>query len=275
MNVLFRLVKTLAVVLAFLIIGGVAMLTVNAGIIASWMTADWSEKESSYAELDDLENIGNVDQLSELIVETKSVSLRIELGEKFRVATNNERVKAEWYGGKLEIREQAFNLLEDEVETELLVVLPVKTRLKKLWVETGASRTKLECLMAEQMSLKMGAGRTELKELRILEKGQVSGGAGYLSIEGGTINNLDLDFGVGEVVLSSVTLRGENDLDMKMGKLEMQFSDELSNYELKPKDSVGKILLNGEQLAKEESTGSGKNLVGIGGGVGLVEVRTE
>lgn len=275
MNSVFRIVKTLAVILAFLIIGSVVMLTVNAGILASWMTADWSEREWVYAELEDVAEIGKIEGLEVLTVNTKSAAVRIELADKFRVATNNTHMRVVREGKKLEITEEEFNLLDDVVDTELLVTLPVKARLKDLQVETGASKAKLECLMAEQMNLKMGAGRAELKELRILDKSQVSGGAGYLLVEGGTMNNLDLDFGVGQVVLSEIKLRGESDLDMKMGRLEMKLSDELGNYNLKPKDGVGRILLNGQQFEPEKVTEGGKNLVSVGGGVGLVEVTTK
>lgn len=275
MNSVFRIVKILAIILAFLIIGSVVMLTVNAGILASWMTADWSEREWAYAELEDVAEIGKIEGLEVLTVNTKSAGVRIELGDKFRVATNNAHMRVVREGKKLEITEEEFNLLDDAVDTELLVTLPVKAKLKDLWIETGASKAKLECLMAERMNLKMGAGRAELKELRILDKSQVSGGAGYLLVEGGSMNNLDLDFGVGQVVLSEIKLRGESDLDIKMGRLEMRLSDELANYNLKPKDGVGKILLNGRQFEPEKTTEEGKNLVSVGGGVGLVEVTTK
>ena len=64
-----------------------------------------------------------------------------------------------------------------------------------------AYKPNFQKLNTENLAFELGAGETEIQKLTVSKECEIEGGAGKLSILGGTINDLCLDLGVGEVNL--------------------------------------------------------------------------
>ena len=80
----------------------------------------------------------------------------------------------------------------------MVVYVPEGIEFETIRINAGAGKINIEELNTKELVLNLGAGNTEISRVNVSEKCSIDGGVGKLSILSGTINNLDLDMGIGQ-----------------------------------------------------------------------------
>ena len=119
--------------------------------------------------------------------------------------------------------------------------------------------------------MNLGAGKMDVQELNVWTQADIDGGAGQISIEGGTMTNLNLDMGVGSLTIHS-RLQGSSSLDLGVGLSRITLLGDKEDYYLKLSKGLGELRLNGEKLEANTVYGDGPNRVDVDGGIGSVQL---
>lgn len=271
-----KLIKAFALVLATLIIvgiftaiiGGVSFLAAVTGAeIGGWVSDNVPWTSENYES----------QVVRELDMNVKATSVKIRLvddGEPVRVETNNEYVTT-WIdmdGRRLNVVEKSHGLFGWGGKGEVIVYVRKNVSFEKVKLEVGAGELDIEKLDARVLDLDLGAGRTEIRALKVSERATIDGGAGYLAIEQAEMQNAHLELGVGKAEIEA-KLRGESKIDSGVGKVELKLVGREQDYRVEVDKGLGSIELNGEKLGDGSVWGTGKNRVDIDSGVGAVEIN--
>ena len=89
---------------------------------------------------------------------------------------------------------------------------------------------------------------------------------------GGALKDLDLDMGVGQLILTSA-LTGNCQLDLGVGESNITLIGSKENYKLDLEKGLGNIFIDGVNVSDYGSSGNGTNKVEINGGVGSINVE--
>lgn len=268
-----QVVKVLAVTFAVFLVCGIGAALIGAGSLVGAMLGGGDGSGAEWSEV----AVSDVQSFDELVIEMKAANVRIEQGEAFQVLMDEEAVEFRREGKKVYLEEKDWGFFGNwhKVGGEVKVVLPQDLRnLKKVEIETGAGTIYAEGIAADEVDLELGAGRAEFVGLVAKNTADISSGAGYLIIREAELRNMDLDMGVGKVEISGV-LRGKNEVDAGVGKLEMTLKGGQEDYKMRFSKGLGAITVNGESMGDNGVWGNGANTVKIDGGVGAIEVRVE
>jgi len=269
MNGAQKTIKGLAVALAVVIVVSIISACVGAGMILSRVfspnepvASEWNETVMSEE--------WEASELSELKIELKSVSLRIERGEEFQVVADEEAVDVQRTGNEVKIKEKDFGFFGrwHKVGGEVKVTLPEEVSLEKVSLDMGAGTVYAQGLEAGELDLDLGAGRAEFDGLKVARRAEIDGGAGLLVVRGAEMVKLDLDMGVGKVEIET-SLDGDSKISAGVGKLELTLVGEEDDYRVKFEQGLGALNQEGISLDNPE----GRNLVEIDGGVGAIDLR--
>ena len=271
-----KLIKAFALVLATLIIvgiftaiiGGVSFLAAVTGAEIGGGVSDSSAWTSESYESQMVHEL-------EMSVKATSVKFRlVDDGEPVRVETNNEYVTT-WIdmdGRRLNVVEKSHGLFGWGGKGEVIVYVRKNVSFEKVKLEVGAGELDIEKLDAWVLDLDLGAGRTEIRALKVSERATIDGGAGYLAIKQAEMQNAHLELGVGKAEIEA-KLRGESKIDSGVGKVELKLVGREQDYSVEVDKGLGSIELNGEKLGDGSVWGTGKNRVDIDSGVGAVEIN--
>lgn len=192
-----------------------------------------------------------------------------------RVETNNEHITSWQDGDTLHVVEKSHlylsNLFSDG---DLAIYVPAGAKFDAVEMAAGAGTLKIEKLVVDKLSLKLGAGKTLIDELEVKDEVKIDGGAGFTEIKSGDLNNLDLDLGAGKAEVKA-RLRGDSKVRSGAGKLDLDLVGRESDYKLMVDKGVGSVKVNGESQKDNAIYGQGKNLVQIKSGVGAVEINID
>ena len=271
-----KLIKAFALLLATLIIvgiftaiiGGVSFLAAVTGAeIGGWVSDSSAWTSESYES----------QMVHELEMSVKATSVKFRLvddGEPVRVETNNEYVTT-WIdmdGRRLNVVEKSHGLFGWGGKGEVIVYVRKNVSFEKVKLEVGAGELDIEKLDAWVLDLDLGAGRTEIRALKVSERATIDGGAGYLAIKQAEMQNAHLELGVGKAEIEA-KLRGESKIDSGVGKVELKLVGREQDYSVEVDKGLGSIELNGEKLGDGSVWGTGKNRVDIDSGVGAEEIK--
>ena len=120
--------------------------------------------------------------------------------------------------------------------------------------------------------MNLGAGKVDINSLNVLSKAKIDGGAGDLSIIKSDIHNLDLDMGVGKLLLES-KLTGNNKIDSGVGKMDLTLIGTLDDYQISLDKGIGNASINGVSMVDKNIYGTGLNKIDIDGGIGSIDVN--
>ena len=191
--------------------------------------------------------------ITKLDIEIAFTKLTIKTGDTLKVETDNNNIKFEQENQKLEIKEKNKKWFSNYEEKELILYLPEDLELEKVHIE-------------------LGAGETEIQDLTVSKECEIDGGAGKLSILGGTINALDLDLGVGEVNLQT-ELTGKNEINAGVGSLNIDLQGEATSYKIQADKGLGTIKIDGKEISNGETFGDGENYIEVDGGIGNIDIN--
>lgn len=268
MNGFQKTVKYGAIILAiFLIIAIIGAIMGALGVFGMFLDGDSKVSE-------DLKKYTMESNITDLEIEIGAAEFMIKEGDSFFVESNIENITVKENGGTLKITEKSrlFNLkLKDAV---LILYIPKGTVFKTVDITTGAGKLTSDALSADRVSFELGAGEVNIKELNAALKAEIEGGAGAVTIGGGTLYNLDLKMGVGELKLTSA-LKGDCDLECGVGSVTVNLLGHKDEYSISVDKGIGTAKLDGQTMHGGTVYGNGINKIDADGGVGEINIRFE
>ena len=150
--------------------------------------------------------------------------------------------------------------------------MPIDTVFEEVDITAGAAKIMAATLFADSLELKLGAGDVYFESLHVLSEAEIEGGAGKITVAGGTLNNLKLEMGMGELNLTSA-LQGSCDLDFGVGESVLTLIGGKDDYHIGIEKGIGNITIDGESVSVFENGGNSANRIEIEGGVGTIRLN--
>ena len=249
----------LAVWLTVSIIGGILGAI---GIFGTFFGNDAVEKETKMYEVSA--------DIRSLEIEIKAADITIREGENFSVESNLKKLNVEEKNSCLSIVQKG-NFRGSHDGAVLTITVPSGT-LEGITLKTGAGRFTAENLAAHRIHFEFGAGDVTIGSLTATKSAHIEGGAGRVTISGGSINDLEMDMGLGQVNLTSA-LTGDCELEAGVGESNINLIGTREDYTLEIEKGLGSISVDGEKVNDFGTSGNGANEVEIHGGVGAINVN--
>jgi len=205
-----------------------------------------------------------------LDIRINAADFSIKHGKEFSVESNLKNLTVSEKDGVLSIVEKNKGTVT-YTDAMLTLYIPANTIFEKISITTGAARLTADALSANSLKLQLGAGDVMIDELNVSMEADIEGGAGQITIAGGTINDLDLEMGMGELNLTAA-LHGDNDLTLGMGEANITLIGSQSDYTVNIEKGIGSIIVDGEDVPGFGCSGNNANRVDIEGGVGAVNL---
>lgn len=257
------LAMAFAVFLSVSIIGGIC--TGLAGV--SYIFSDKEREPAGETQVYPIDG-----EVSSLSVTLSVADLRIKTADKFSVESNHKYISVSLNDEKLCIDEtkKVFSPINNRVT--VIVYVPENFVFDDVQIETGAGEVKVDVLSADILTLSLGAGEAEIKNLTANSRADIDGGAGELTINGGLLRNLELDMGVGELSLKS-RLEGKCHLNYGIGEAKLTLLGSREDYQIALDKGIGEATLEGDSMSDDSVYGAGKNKIEIDGGIGEIKIR--
>lgn len=212
-----------------------------------------------------------VGSVSVLDLQVNAGEITIEKSDAFSVESNLKYLSvAADESGVLKIVDNAKSTSRYN-GAKLKLVIPNGVTFETVTIKTGAGNVVVDEISTNHLSLMLGAGNMNANALNSYVSTSIKGGAGELSIFGGTLSNLSLEMGVGELNLTSA-LNGANNLKLGVGESNVNLIGGADSYKIETLNGIGSITVNGNSVSSSTTIGSGKNTVKIEGGVGAIKV---
>lgn len=212
------------------------------------------------------------EEISNLDAEIGAAEFQIVTGSEFKVETNLKRFTAEVQGDTLKLKQKSYNGFHKVSKAVVTITVPEGFAFEKADIRTGAGTVSIDTLSAQELYLELGAGKVEIGTLNALEKAEIETGTGETVIFGGRLNNLELDHGVGRLELCSV-LTGKASLDLGVGEATIKLVGSADDYTITMNKGLGSATLENSAMTDGSTHGNGKNHVDINGGIGSILVR--
>ncbi len=190
-----------------------------------------------------------VSESKNIELELKSISLTVKRGDSFKASTNSDNIKViQNKNGKLKIIEKNhFDIISINKTSEILVLeIPESFELDEFDLEAGAGIININGLTAQSISFELGAGEVTVSELYVKKDADIDGGAGKLTIEG-TIGNLDLDMGIGELNLNA-RFTSQSEINCGVGNANITLIGNKEDYKLNINKGIGTVKVDGSPL---------------------------
>lgn len=121
------------------------------------------------------------------------------------------------------------------------------------------------------LDLELGAGKVDIKDIKVLKETNISGGTGQVNITDSELHNTELEIGVGELNLSGKLL-DKTEIDCGIGSTNIELIGTKEDYKLNIEKGIGNITINNKKINNNENYGTGKNKIKISGGIGNINI---
>ena len=272
MTTLQKVIKYLALAFAIFltvsIVGGILSAVGLLGSLFSDDDAEWGDV------IGETKNYTVSSEISDLNIQINAADFYIKEGNSFSIESNLKNLEVDEKNGCLTLKDltkiklNGSNAYENAV---LTIWVPVGTVFDNVNIKTGAGRFTVDSLSAATIGFELGAGDVTISKLIAEKSANIEGGAGRITIAGGTLKDLDLDMGVGQLNLTSA-LTGNCRLDLGVGESNITLIGRKEDYKLDLEKGLGNISVDGVNVSDYGSSGNGTNKVEINGGIGAINV---
>lgn len=226
---------------------------------------------SEEAVLDEIKVYNTVSDIHSLQIQISAADFVIKEADHFSVESNLKYLTVSEDDGVLKIMEEV-KIGVTYSDAKLTLYVPAGTVFESASITTGAAKLTAGTLSAKTLKLQLGAGDVSIDSLNAALEADIEGGAGKITIAGGTLNDLELEMGVGELNLSAALL-GDSDLTLGVGASNLTLIGSRDDYKIEIEKGLGSITVDGESVSDFGTSGNGQNNVEIKGGVGAINLN--
>ena len=210
-------------------------------------------------------------------IDIKAGDLCFKRGEVFAVESNLAHLAVNDDNDRLAIRSPAVSTpfsSSSYQDAVLTVYVPAGAVLDRIDISTGAGRLSIDELAAKSIEFDLGAGEVSIGSLVATGSADIDGGAGRITISGGALNDLDVDMGVGDLNITS-RLSGDCQFNMGVGSASITLFGSPDDYRLDVSKGIGAVTVDGKAVTDFSSSGNGSCEIEINGGVGSIDLYFE
>ncbi len=226
---------------------------------------------SEDAVLDEIKVYHMKSDIHALEIRVNAADFAIKEADQFSVESNLKFLTVLEENGVLKIVEEVKTGVRYS-NAKLTLYVPGGTVFESASITTGAAKLTADTLTSKSLQLHLGAGDVRIESLNATSEVDIEGGAGKITINGGTLKDLDLEMGVGELNLSAVLL-GDSDLTLGVGESNLTLIGSRDDYKVEIEKGIGSITVDGESVTDFGSSGNGQNHVQIQGGIGSINLN--
>lgn len=206
---------------------------------------------------------------NELDIDIKNSSLIIKTGDEFLIETNSENISCNNDGNKLVIKESKSSFFKTKDIKTVTIYIPNNMFLNEIDLETGVGKVNIDNLNTNNLELSFGVGDVLINEIKV-NYAKIETGVGKVTIKNGNFSNLDLDTGLGEVNITSL-IKKVGKIDTGVGNLNLNLIGK--DYKIKVNKGFGVTKINGKEVSDSQVLGNGNVFVFVDGGIGKIDIN--
>ena len=207
------------------------------------------------------------DNISELDIDTKSITINIQNSDEFRVKTDCNCISIKNENGKLEIEENKY--IVDKMRKIVYLYIPSNTIFNDVDIDIKSGLIEIDNLNTKEFEIDNMSGSIKINNLNISDNFDIDNASGTIDIENSNINNIDADIKSGVVNINSL-LTGNNHIELKSGTVNLNLKGD--DYRFKTTKISGIISINEEM---ENVNSNGNTFIDIEVISGTVNVLTK
>ena len=218
---------------------------------------------------DDVNNMIDMkfDNISELDIDTKSITIKIQNSAEFRVKTDCDCSSVKNENGKLEIEENKY--IVDKMRKIVYLYIPSNTIFNDVDIDIKSGLIEIDNLNTKEAEIDNMSGSIKINNLNISNNFDIDNVSGTIDIENSNINNIDADMKSGVININSL-LTGNNHIELKSGVVNLNLKGD--DYRFKSTKISGIININEE---RENVNNNGNTFIDIEVISGTVNVLTK
>ena len=207
------------------------------------------------------------DNISEIDIDTKSITINIQNSDEFRVKTDCDCISIKNENGKLEIEENKY--IVDKMRKIVYLYIPNNTIFNDVDIDIKSGLIEIDNLNTKEFEIDNMSGSIKINNLNISDNFDIDNASGTIDIENSNINNIDADIKSGVVNINSL-LTGNNHIELKSGTVNLNLKGD--DYRFKTTKISGIISINEEM---ENVNSNGNTFIDIEVISGTVNVLTK
>lgn len=261
-----KVIKYIAMALAFIIIASIISLIIN------FMSNLNLIKTSKYDDNGILKKGEYSSNINKIDIELNKTNIIIKPAKRIKLETDNTNLLISNSDNELIIREKKSKLFLTKTTKYIILYLPNNKNFSELEIDNGVGNVEISDIVVNNLSLELGAGKAKINNISVTGSTDIDGGAGNIDINNSHLHNLKLDMGVGHVSIVSV-LSGNNKIEAGVGKIDLLLQNGISNYQIKVDKGLGSVRINDEEIKNNTIYGDGNTNIDIDGGIGSIVIK--
>lgn len=215
-------------------------------------------------------NSQTYDAVTSLDMEIKGAEVYVKVGDEFKAETNGENIEITQEGNKLVIEEDEYNWFDNNNQY-VTIYIPEDMILDRVEMSTGAGIIEVEKISANNLDMELGAGKVTINQINVYNKSEIEGGAGKIEVISGELANLTMDMGAGNAEITA-KVTGQSRFDVGVGKLDLSVMGSASEYTFEVNKGIGDITVGEVSATDGTIIGTGANKISLEGGIGNIHV---
>lgn len=218
---------------------------------------------------DDVNNMIDMkfNNINELDIDTKSITIKIQNSDEFRVETDCDCINIKNENGKLEIEENKYII--DKMRKIVYLYIPSNTIFNDVDIDIKSGLIEIDNLNTKEFEIDNMSGSIKINNLNISNNFDIDNASGTIDIENSNINNIDADIKSGVININSL-LTGNNHIELKSGIVNLNLKG--NDYRFKTTKISGIININEE---RDNVNNNGNTFIDIEVISGTVNVLTK
>ena len=136
---------------------------------------------------------------------------------------------------------------------------------------SGAGNVTINGLSTNELDFELGAGDVTVNDLVVSDSAEIDCGVGNFNVNGGSIKDLELNSGVGNVSFSTA-LFGDCEINSGIGEIDFNVLGPADDYSVSVSKMAGEVYVDGKKVSGDTTVGNGQNEIEINGALGKVSV---
>lgn len=207
------------------------------------------------------------DNISELDIDTKSITINIQNSDEFRVKTDCDYISIKNENGKLEIEENKY--IVDKMRKIVYLYIPSNTIFNDVDIDIKSGLIEIDNLNTKEFEIDNMSASIKINNLNVSSNFDMDNTSGTIDIENSNINNIDTNIKSGIININGL-LTGNNHIELKSGTVNLNLKGD--DYRFKTTKISGIISINEE---RENVNSNGNTFIDIEVISGTVNVLTK
>ncbi len=206
---------------------------------------------------------------------TAFTDLELELRSLELEIKEGEGFSLESNSPHITVKEQGSTLIVREKKNtfkngKLTLCIPKDHSFRKVEISGGSGKFYIETLSAEEVELDFGAGDLTVGTLNATKQAEVDLGTGKITVCNGEIYALDVDMGIGNLSVTAELYEISN-VDCGIGKILLNLIGRENDYRIIVDRWIGSATLNGKNFIQNYDRAREVRIDGV---IGPIEIHT-